>query len=49
MWDGSTVCTREGDQYRPQLVSDGEGGAIIAWQDSRTGNEDVYAQKVNAA
>jgi len=28
------------------LVSDGNGGAIIAWQDTRNGNRDIYAQRI---
>ena len=33
--------------YDPQLVSDGGGGAIIMWMDWRSGNADIYAQRVN--
>jgi hypothetical protein len=29
-------------------VSDGSGGAVIAWQDQRTGGTDVYAQHLSA-
>jgi hypothetical protein len=37
-------------QFDPKAVSDGGGGAIIAWQDFRTGtNRDIYAQRVNGA
>ncbi|MBI3766091.1 MAG: T9SS type A sorting domain-containing protein, partial [Ignavibacteriales bacterium] len=35
------------------MISDGAGGAIIAWQDSRNGGDtlftDIYSQKVNAS
>jgi hypothetical protein len=47
--DGSPVCTAVMDQYYPRVTSDAAGGAIIAWQDLRNGNWDVYAQRVNAA
>jgi hypothetical protein len=38
-------------QQKPVLVSDGSGGAIIAWEDRRNGfsNVDIFAQRVNAA
>jgi hypothetical protein len=32
----------------PAIVSDGSGGAIIAWMDGRTGNYGLYAQLVNS-
>lgn len=41
------ICTAAGNQELPQLVSDGRGGAMIAWQDERNGNWDIYSQKVD--
>jgi len=48
--NGTAVCTATGDQYNPQLCSDGSGGAIVAWVDLRLGlrNEDIYAQRIGA-
>jgi hypothetical protein len=46
--NGVTVCAAAGSQTNPVLTSDGAGGAIIAWQDQRIGNWNIYAQKVNA-
>jgi hypothetical protein len=49
--NGVGVCTVSNDQYLPNVVSDGAGGAIIAWQDFRAGvanNPDIYAQRINA-
>jgi hypothetical protein len=46
--DGVALCSAIGNQSAPELVSDGAGGAIVAWQDSRDGN-DIYAQRVSAA
>ncbi len=48
---GLAVCTAAGDQGYPVLVTDGAGGAIVAWQDARNGlsNWDVYAQHVLAS
>ena len=43
------LCTAPGDQTRPTVVSDGAGGAVVAWEDQRTGNWDIYAQHVLAA
>ena len=46
--NGVPVCVMDFDQSQPVAVSDGEGGAIIAWTDSRGRNQDVYAQRINA-
>ena len=44
--DGVPICTADSSQLNPTAVSDGNGGAIIAWQDKRTGNFDIYASRV---
>ena len=51
MWtsNGIAVCNAAGNQLTPVMVSDGSGGAIIAWVDDRAGGSDVYAQRLNAA
>ena len=46
--DGLPVCVAPGDQRAPRLVPDGAAGAIIAWQDARNGNADIYAAHVTA-
>ena len=48
LWDstGVDVCTYAGDQYYPEIVADGAGGAIIVWWDLR-GDWDIYAQRVD--
>jgi hypothetical protein len=44
------VAIAKYDQRRPEVTSDGAGGAIIVWQDHRSGyNWDVYAQRVDPA
>lgn len=47
--DGIAVCTAPGDQWKPRIVKDGSGGAIIVWEDYRSGAPEIYAQRINAA
>jgi hypothetical protein len=48
-WGGGVpVCTATGDQLTPALVQDGCGGAVMAWEDGRSGPADVYAQRVDS-
>ncbi len=35
-------------QYCPQMCSDGAGGVIITWGDNRSGDYDIYSQRVNS-
>ncbi len=52
LWDtnGIPICTAVRSQSEPQLVSDGTGGAIIAWQDYRNGHGyHIYAQRVSGS
>lgn len=46
--DGVAIATLQNDQSSPAILSDGAGGAIIAWSDARNGNNDIYAQRINA-
>ncbi len=45
--DGKNLCNAAGAQKVPQLVSDGAGGAIVVWEDSRDGTADIFAQRVS--
>ncbi len=45
--NGAPVCTAAGYQQAGGIVSDGSGGMIIAWQDSRSGTYDIYVQRVD--
>ena len=47
--NGVALCTATGTQTRPAIVSDGLGGAVVAWTDYRNGNGDIYAQRVNSS
>lgn len=47
--DGVKVCIEKGDQYDPRLISDNQGGVMIAWYDRRSGKHyDIYAQRIDA-
>ena len=51
LWNtnGVTICGASGMQDTPQIASDGQGGAIIVWEDNRsTDHWDVYAQRISA-
>ncbi len=57
--DGLVICNAEGYQYIPEIIPDGDGGAIIAWCDYRDydhvegnsfyGPSNVYLQRMNSA
>ncbi|KPK36911.1 MAG: hypothetical protein AMK70_00530 [Nitrospira bacterium SG8_35_1] len=48
---GIPVAVEIEDQFNPHVISDGAGGAIIAWTDGRAGNGDydIYAQRLDPA
>jgi hypothetical protein len=45
---GLTVSTRFGGQGGAQAISDDDGGAIAFWDDYRSGEPHVYAQRIRA-
>lgn len=53
LWNsgGMTVCDSSGTQETPVITTDNvlpDGGAIIAWEDKRSGTEfDIYTQRIN--
>jgi len=47
--NGVALCTAANNQEVPVIASDGAGGAIVVWQDSRGGSADIYAQRIDAA
>jgi hypothetical protein len=51
MWtnNGVAVCTNSADQTASVLTEDGVGGTIITWQDWRSGNRDIYAQRIDSS
>lgn len=45
----NAVCNYTGSQTNVQVVSDGSGGAICTWVDTRNGGtQDIYAQRIDA-
>jgi hypothetical protein len=48
--NGVPVCAAVGSQSAPTIVGDKSGGAIIAWEDRRSGvTADIYAQRLDAS
>ena len=47
--DGIAIAVHSGDQIDPVMAPDGFGGAIIAWQDGRSGPYSIYAQRVSSS
>jgi len=45
--NGVAVCSESGDQKRPKLCKDYLYGTIIVWEDSRDGDMDIYAQRLD--
>jgi hypothetical protein len=47
---GALVCNSTGNQWGPVLTTDGNGGAIISWDDYRNelvSSTDIYAQQIS--
>lgn len=49
LWDlnSEPIIVNSGTQWFPKIVKDNEGGAYIVWEDRRSGDFDIYAQKIN--
>jgi len=47
--NGIPVSPANQNVFAMDLVSDAAGGAIVVWNDPRTGDNNVYAQRVDAA
>jgi hypothetical protein len=49
--NGVPACTETGHQHLNDICADGFGGAILVWQDERSGNtdwDDLYCQRIDA-
>jgi hypothetical protein len=47
--DGTLICGEATNQNGSIAISDGAGGAFIAWTDPRNGSNDIYMQRVDGA
>jgi len=45
--DGIRICNTESNQYNPDLISDDDGGAIIIWEDMRSGISNIFVQRID--
>jgi len=45
---GLPVIAADGKQDAPTLIPDGDGGALFAWHDDRSGNFDIFIQHLKA-
>jgi len=46
--NGIPLAVTTGHQWGHQVTSDGFGGALVVWQDTRGGDWDIYAQRISA-
>src|SRR6188508_2160337 len=44
---GGKILCQPSDNFGPQVVSDGNGGAIFVFLDNRSGYVDIYAQRID--
>src|SRR5438874_1141310 len=47
--NGVALCSAANDQTSAIMASDGAGGAIASWDDTRTGVDETYAQRISPA
>ncbi len=48
-YNGVPLCKASSIQRFPRVVTDGAGGAIVSWEDYRSGsNYDIYAQRIQS-
>ncbi len=47
--NGVAIVTASGRQQNPRMDDDGAGGAIITWQDYRSGSPQAYVQRINSS
>ena len=47
--NGIAICTTHANHWFPQIISDNQGGAIIAWMDYRSDGYGVSAQSIDSS
>lgn len=47
--NGTGICIDSTVQKSPSITNAGNGSAIITWEDTRSGNYDIYAQKIDSS
>ncbi|MCD6380503.1 T9SS type A sorting domain-containing protein [bacterium] len=50
MWgiEGITIVSEVNNQIDPVIISDGGNGYIVAWNDERDGDMDIFAQRIDS-
>ncbi|NOT32753.1 MAG: T9SS type A sorting domain-containing protein [Candidatus Eisenbacteria bacterium] len=46
--NGIPICTGTGDQLAPHITTDGTGGVIVTWNDTRALFSDIYCQHLSS-
>ena len=46
--NGLSMTSAAGTQENPRIASDNNGGAIVAWEDNRGADQDIYVRHVSA-
>jgi len=46
--NGVAISSVMESQVKPEMISDGAGGIIIVWADTRNGTSDIYAQRIDS-
>lgn len=47
--NGLGICTAAGSQSNPAIITDCSCGAVVAWEDDRNPDTDIYAQRIIAS